>query len=89
MQKCKLLSDCALFEPEMIKSYLHLAGVLEISPEEFRESYQKKFCYSNYEECARYQIAVEIGRAQVPDSLLPTQTELAEEIIKYQQKLAD
>lgn len=43
---------------------------------------KKKFCETDKNACARYQVAVAVGREYVPADLFPTRNELAAQIIE-------
>ena len=45
---------------------------------------REKYCLGQFEQCARYQVAVSLGSQRVPAYMLPSQAEWAEQIIKEQ-----
>jgi len=86
MTNCPFFSKCPLADellltndPELIKEYLHTPGVL--TADNLQESYNNRYCKSDYEECARFSVVNQLGLTYLPDDLLPHQTERAQEVI--------
>lgn len=71
MEHCEFYECCELFTDENATHMPKLAKM-------FRERY----CTDNFDQCARYQVAVQAGRQYVPTYMLPTQTEWAQQIVK-------
>ena len=43
--------------------------------------YKRKYCQDNYGDCARYMVAINVGREKVPSNMFPNMRDKAEEII--------
>ena len=87
MRECPLYSQCPLADEillaekvELIEEYLKTPGVLTI--EGLSKSYKEKYCDDNYQKCARFSVAENLGLAAVPDDLLPHQKERGKRIIQ-------
>ena len=66
MKECECLSNCPFF-----------AGRVGIMLPTIVETLKSKYCHSDSNECARYQIFCKLGRDFVPADLLPDQMEIA------------
>ncbi len=47
-----------------------------------RNMFRVQYCFESFEQCARHQVALSVGCQQVPDFMLPTQNEWAQQIIQ-------
>ncbi len=46
--------------------------------------FKVRYCTDQFDQCARYQVARTVGLKEVPEFMLPSQVEWAEQIIKEQ-----
>jgi len=69
MNECPSLKNCPFFNDKM-KDRPATADV-----------YKKKFCLSNYTECARYKVSKAKGKEFVPIDLYPNQIEKVQNLI--------
>ena len=88
MDDCPFISKCPLADEmlladsvELIKAYLHTPGVLTLTTDSFSKSYMRKYCRTNYLDCARFKIANNLGFKHLPQNLLPHQDQRAQKII--------
>ena len=70
MENCKLLQRSAFFNDKM--SIERGVGAL----------YKKNYCEGDFNKCARYIVAITIGREKVPTNLYPNMFDQAKKIIK-------
>ncbi len=71
METCKYLQGCAFFNDPSVQRFQILFDQLKAD-----------YCQGHFEDCARYQVASQIGREHVPTSMLPTQLQWAEMILR-------
>ncbi|HOK66649.1 MAG TPA: hypothetical protein PK054_09380 [Anaerohalosphaeraceae bacterium] len=71
METCKYLQGCAFFNDPSVQRFQTLFDQLKAD-----------YCHGNFADCARYQVASRIGREHVPTSMLPTQLQWAEMILR-------
>lgn len=78
--KCPLEDEVLLAnETALIHEYLKIPGVL--TKENLSQSYEKKYCKSDYNRCARFKLVKKVGFDYLPNNLLPHQQERVETII--------
>jgi hypothetical protein len=77
MKVCENYENCPYFE-EVLPNSTALA-----------EMYKNMYCLSNKGGCARYMVAVVLGKESVPIDLEPYMSHQAEEIIVRQTKMED
>ena len=69
MAECKFLRGCPFFNDKMpIDSAMG-------------KIYKNKYCLGEYNICARYKIATQLGKEKVPVNLYPNMFDRAEEIL--------
>jgi hypothetical protein len=71
MESCKFLQGCTFFNDPSVQSFQALFDQLKAD-----------YCCGHFEDCARYQIASRLGQEQVPSTMLPTQLQWAEMILR-------
>lgn len=69
MNECERMDRCRYFIE-------HLKDL-----EAIQEMWKRKFCQGDKNQCARYMVLKALGPDQVPDYLVPTQVDIAKEII--------
>ena len=74
MNSCDLKDTCRFFREETCAKMPKLVKTLK-----------ERYCLGNCAECARYILAKTIGSEYVPEFMLPTQTEWAEQILQEYQ----
>ncbi|MBM7555574.1 hypothetical protein [Halanaerobacter jeridensis] len=78
--RCSLSNEVLLAQDiDLIKEYLNTPGVL--TTDDFSKSYVKRYCQSNYNQCARFQVVNNLGMDYLPANLLPNQLGRADEIL--------
>lgn len=70
MKDCELLKGCLFFTDKMPMEYG--LGAL----------YKKKYCLGDNTDCARYLVAMALGRDKVPTDLYPNMSDRAKKIIE-------
>jgi hypothetical protein len=65
------MEGCPYFDTETAQG---ISMVLKLRPE--------KYCFEDNTRCARYMVFKALGREHVPPTLLPSQVDKAEEIIR-------
>ncbi len=75
MDKCEFADVCDYFN----------CRVFEEIPE-LLDRRKQEYCNTNYQKCARYRIAVEVGANHCPQHLLPHQSDKADSIIREVRK---
>lgn len=70
MADCELLENCPFFNDKMAKIPT-MATMMK-----------KKYCKSDYSNCARYIVFKKLGSSKVPSDLYPNQLSRTKEIIK-------
>lgn len=73
MKSCKYLGSCGI-----------LADGNGASMPKMRSLFRERYCLNNAGQCARFRIAEAVGFAQVPEFMLPSQIEWADQIINEQ-----
>jgi len=69
MANCELMAGCLFFNDKMQDTQ----GVGAL--------YKKKYCLGDNLDCARYMIAMSLGRTAVPENLYPNMTDKASTMI--------
>lgn len=67
---CKMLEGCSFYNDTITSK--HGIGMI----------FKKKYCNGNFELCARYKVAKELGGEYVPLNLYPNMMDIAVEIIE-------
>ncbi|MFH1378210.1 MAG: hypothetical protein ABIH86_05620 [Planctomycetota bacterium] len=70
MEECELIEKCAFFTNRMST----LPTVAKMM--------KKRYCEGDKDDCARYRLALSIGKNGVPANLFPHQMDIANDIIK-------
>ncbi len=68
--ECKNLPGCLFFNDEMIN--------MPITSEMFKQLY----CKNKHKDCARFIVAIALGKEKVPNDLFPNQNERANNLIQ-------
>ena len=74
MADCELLEKCLFFHDKLKK--MPIAS----------DTMKKLYCRWNFAKCARYKVAIVLGRKNVPLDLFPGDSHRAEEILVQQNK---
>lgn len=69
MPDCKLLDSCIFFNDQMA----NMPAVADLM--------KKRYCKSEFIDCARLRIVEELGRENVPIDLFPNQEDYADQLI--------
>ncbi|HPY77175.1 MAG TPA: hypothetical protein PLQ45_04970 [Anaerohalosphaeraceae bacterium] len=75
METCKYLRDCEFFNNPNTQQFQVLADQLKAD-----------YCQGRFADCARFQVAIRLGRDQVPATMLPTQLQWAELIFRQNEE---
>lgn len=78
MKSCDFYEICELFNQERASNMPRLVSMFKV-----------RYCQGDPSQCARYKVSKEIGRQHVPEFMLPTQIEWAQQIIKEQKDEQD
>ena len=74
MPDCELLEKCPFFD-DKLKNMPTASDMMK-----------RVYCQWHYKECARYKVAIVLGRKKVPTDLFPSDKKVAEKIlIKFNQ----
>ena len=71
MKTCRYLEGCAFFNAPSTQGIQILTDQLK-----------KDYCQGQFDTCARFQVATQLGKEHVPELMLPTQLQLAEMILR-------
>jgi len=67
---CKFLEGCRFYQ-----------GKMDIDSA-IGQMYKKRYCEGEWNECARFRVAIALGREKVPVDLFPNMRERADKILK-------
>ncbi len=74
MSKCPKIEICPFFNGEMPQLSSTVVSLKEV------------YCHADYDKCARYQVALQLGSNHVPDDLFPFESKKIETIRQGIQK---